>query len=134
MVSLRGVSVKESCGVPRAAVECPQLPPLLVVVTGNGPRRQFYEEQMAALQLRAVHFRTGYLKQFRDYAILLGTPPLSAGFPAVCGVQSTFSCLVVVIAPLARPPPPTASAHVGVSLHISSSGIDLPMKVCPCSA
>eukprot|EP00667_Euglena_gracilis_P010409 EG_transcript_10598 len=76
-----------------AAVECPQLPPLLVVVTGNGPRRQFYEEQMAALQLRAVHFRTGYLKQFRDYAILL------------------------------------ASAHVGVSLHISSSGIDLPMKV-----
>eukprot|EP00668_Euglena_longa_P029668 GGOE01037031.1.p1 GENE.GGOE01037031.1~~GGOE01037031.1.p1 ORF type:complete len:500 (+),score=135.68 GGOE01037031.1:48-1502(+) len=76
-----------------AAAGCGQLPPLLVVVTGNGPKRRFYEERMEALGLRSVHFRTGYLRQFQDYAILL------------------------------------SSAHIGVSLHTSSSGIDLPMKV-----
>lgn len=70
----------------------PDLPDLLVVVTGKGPARARYERLMAKARLRHVAFRTLWLEA-ADYPVLLG------------------------------------SADVGVSLHTSSSGLDLPMKV-----
>ena len=70
----------------------PDLPDLLVVVTGKGPSRARYERLMAKAALRHVAFRTLWLEA-ADYPVLLG------------------------------------SADVGVSLHTSSSGLDLPMKV-----
>ena len=70
----------------------PDLPDLLIVVTGKGPSRARYERLMAKAGLRHVAFRTLWLEA-ADYPVMLGT------------------------------------ADVGVSLHTSSSGLDLPMKV-----
>uniref|UniRef100_A0A0E0K9N2 Glycosyltransferase subfamily 4-like N-terminal domain-containing protein n=1 Tax=Oryza punctata TaxID=4537 RepID=A0A0E0K9N2_ORYPU len=67
-------------------------PRLLFIITGKGPDRMKYEEQIKRLKLRRVAFRTMWLAS-EDYPLLLG------------------------------------SADLGVSLHISSSGLDLPMKV-----
>ncbi|XP_017699336.2 UDP-glycosyltransferase TURAN isoform X3 [Phoenix dactylifera] len=67
-------------------------PRLLFIITGKGPERRKYEEQIKKLNLRRVAFRTMWLLA-EDYPLLLG------------------------------------SADLGVSLHTSSSGLDLPMKV-----
>ncbi|KAF2927231.1 UDP-glycosyltransferase TURAN isoform X2 [Oryza sativa Japonica Group] len=67
-------------------------PRLLFIITGKGPDRKKYEEQIKRLKLRRVSFRTMWLAS-EDYPLLLG------------------------------------SADLGVSLHTSSSGLDLPMKV-----
>ncbi|OAY81600.1 UDP-glycosyltransferase TURAN [Ananas comosus] len=67
-------------------------PRLLFIITGKGPERRKYEEQIKKLKLRRVAFRTMWLSA-EDYPLLLG------------------------------------SADLGVSLHTSSSGLDLPMKV-----
>lgn len=67
-------------------------PRLLFIITGKGPERRKYEEQIKKLNLRRVAFRTMWLSA-EDYSLLLG------------------------------------SADLGVSLHTSSSGLDLPMKV-----
>ncbi|XP_037419559.1 UDP-glycosyltransferase TURAN-like [Triticum dicoccoides] len=67
-------------------------PRLLFIITGKGPDRNKYEEQIKRLKLRRVAFRTMWLAS-EDYPLLLG------------------------------------SADLGVSLHTSSSGLDLPMKV-----
>lgn len=70
----------------------PNLPNLVILVTGKGPQKESYEQQMASTNLDHVAFRTLWLEP-ADYPILLG------------------------------------SADLGVSLHSSSSGVDLPMKV-----
>ncbi|KAJ2700954.1 mannosyltransferase [Coemansia sp. IMI 209128] len=69
-----------------------RLPSLVVLITGKGPLRGFYESEIARLQLRAVRIVTAWLSA-EDYPLLLG------------------------------------SADLGISLHTSSSGLDLPMKV-----
>jgi beta-1,4-mannosyltransferase len=74
----------------------PQLPELMVVITGKGPQKEQYLRRIASLEdqdkLEMVTIETAWLTT-DDYAKLLG------------------------------------SADLGVSLHMSSSGIDLPMKV-----
>ncbi|XP_026445605.1 UDP-glycosyltransferase TURAN-like isoform X1 [Papaver somniferum] len=67
-------------------------PKLLFIITGKGPEREKYEEQIKRLRLKRVAFRTMWLAA-EDYPLLLG------------------------------------SADLGVCLHTSSSGLDLPMKV-----
>ncbi|OEL16427.1 UDP-glycosyltransferase TURAN, partial [Dichanthelium oligosanthes] len=67
-------------------------PRILFIITGKGPDRKKYEDQIKRLNLRRVAFRTMWLAS-EDYPLLLG------------------------------------SADLGVSLHTSSSGLDLPMKV-----
>lgn len=67
-------------------------PRLLFIITGKGPDKDKYEEQMKKLKLRRVAFRTMWLSS-EEYPLLLG------------------------------------SADLGVSLHTSSSGLDLPMKI-----
>ncbi|OVA03975.1 Asparagine-linked glycosylation protein 1-like [Macleaya cordata] len=67
-------------------------PRLLFIITGKGPEREKYEEQIKRLRLKRVAFRTMWLAA-EDYPLLLG------------------------------------SADLGVCLHTSSSGLDLPMKV-----
>lgn len=74
------------------AREDESLPRVLLIVTGKGPQKQQYVEQMKQLDLRRVAIRTAWLEP-EDYPRLLG------------------------------------SADVGISLHASSSGVDLPMKV-----
>ncbi|KAJ1964712.1 mannosyltransferase, partial [Dipsacomyces acuminosporus] len=68
------------------------LPQLVVVITGRGPLRAYYEAEIAKLQLRSVRIVTAWLSA-EDYPLLLG------------------------------------SSDLGISLHTSSSGLDLPMKV-----
>ncbi|KAJ5308593.1 hypothetical protein N7508_003972 [Penicillium antarcticum] len=74
----------------------PHLPEVLAIITGKGPQKDMYLEQIALLEksgkLQKVTIRTAWLS-VPDYAKLL------------------------------------ASASLGVSLHTSSSGVDLPMKV-----
>ncbi len=70
----------------------PTRPPLAIVVTGEGPRRQEFERRFAALRLDRVHLRTAWL-----------TP----------GEYPRF----------------LAAADLGLCLHRSASGLDLPMKV-----
>ncbi|KAJ5206454.1 hypothetical protein N7491_002929 [Penicillium cf. griseofulvum] len=74
----------------------PHLPEVLAIITGKGPQKEMYLEQIAALEktnkLQKVTIRTAWLS-VPEYARLL------------------------------------ASASLGVSLHTSSSGVDLPMKV-----
>ncbi len=74
----------------------PQLPELVVVITGKGPQKQDYVDKIRDLRngdaLEMVNIYTDWLS-FEDYALLLG------------------------------------SADLGVSLHTSGSGVDLPMKV-----
>ena len=75
-----------------AARARPTLPDLLVLMTGDGPRRRHWEERIAALGLARVRTRTLWVLA-RDYPLLLG------------------------------------AADVGLSLHRSASGVDLPMKI-----
>jgi beta-1,4-mannosyltransferase len=74
----------------------PQLPEVVVVITGKGPLKHHYLDKINKLRsgdaLEMVTIHTDWLS-FQDYALLLG------------------------------------SADLGVSLHTSSSGVDLPMKV-----
>lgn len=79
-----------------AISDSPQLPELLVVITGKGPMRDQYLAKIKQLEddqeLEMITIKTAWLP-FEDYASLL------------------------------------AIADLGVSLHTSSSGVDLPMKV-----
>ena len=72
------------------------LPKILAIITGKGPQKEYYLEQIRKLneqkKLPNVVLTTAWLTS-EDYASLLG------------------------------------SADLGISLHTSSSGVDLPMKV-----
>ncbi|KAJ0001099.1 hypothetical protein NQD34_006119 [Periophthalmus magnuspinnatus] len=68
------------------------LPPLVCVITGKGPQKQFYRSVIDSLCLQHVQICTPWLEA-EDYPVLLGC------------------------------------ADLGVCLHVSSSGLDLPMKV-----
>ena len=74
----------------------PQLPELLVIITGKGPQKEKYMKKIDAMEkkgdLEMVLIKTAWFST-PVYAMLL------------------------------------ASADLGVSLHKSSSGVDLPMKV-----
>jgi beta-1,4-mannosyltransferase len=87
-----GVLLLAAARYDAAAAARPDLPPLLIVVTGRGPQRAHYERLMDARRLERVAFRTLWVDA-ADYPTLVG------------------------------------AADVGVSLHTSSSGVDLPMKV-----
>ncbi|KAL9102543.1 MAG: hypothetical protein Q9163_002322 [Psora crenata] len=73
------------------------LPELLVIVTGKGPQKRIFEDEVAQLHeagnMRHITIKTAYFDSIDDYAKLLGC------------------------------------ADLGISLHTSSSGVDLPMKV-----
>lgn len=67
-------------------------PRVLVLLTGEGPRRREVEARLAGLALERVSVRTAWLEP-DDYPVMLG------------------------------------AADLGLSLHRSASGLDLPMKV-----
>jgi len=76
----------------RAAAAGKRATRLLLIITGKGPEKAFYEAKIKELDLQFVRIGTMWLKA-EDYPLLLG------------------------------------AADLGVCLHTSSSGLDLPMKV-----
>ena len=92
-----GILLDALCSYSASATSShPQLPELIVVITGKGPLKQYYLDKVKDIRsggsLEMVSIYTDWLS-FEDYALLLG------------------------------------SADLGVSVHTSSSGVDLPMKV-----
>lgn len=93
-----------------------QLPRMLVVVTGKGPLRDDYMQRIGKLQSgddkeeawQFVRCVSLWLEA-EDYPLLLGTMKREA-----------HCCMLTMH---------TGSADLGVSLHSSSSALDLPMKV-----
>lgn len=87
------------------------LPAVVVIITGKGAGKAAFEAQVARLEpsWKWVRVRTAWLP-IEDYPRLLGqcTGP--------CGNRSPL---------MTR----TGSADLGISLHTSTSGADLPMKV-----
>ncbi|KAJ3052463.1 mannosyltransferase [Rhizophlyctis rosea] len=69
-----------------------KLPELVFVITGQGPMKEHYTEEIRKVAWKRVRIHTAWLEA-SDYQLLLG------------------------------------SADLGVSLHTSSSGLDLPMKI-----
>ncbi|XP_053132935.1 chitobiosyldiphosphodolichol beta-mannosyltransferase isoform X2 [Hemicordylus capensis] len=69
-----------------------KLPPLVCVITGKGPLKEYYNKLIATMHFKHIQICTPWLEA-EDYPLLLG------------------------------------SADLGVCLHKSSSGLDLPMKV-----
>ena len=63
-----------------------------MIITGSGPLKDLYMDQVSKLDLEYVLIKTCWLR-IEDYPSLLG------------------------------------SADLGISLHTSSSGLDLPMKI-----
>jgi hypothetical protein len=95
---------------------------------GKGPQRAFYEAKIAGLGLTHVRILTMWLLA-EDYPLLLGKS-LSSSVSALnvalhlhsitrCSSETSQAHTLSV----------TGAADVGVSLHTSSSGLDLPMKV-----
>lgn len=91
---------------------------------GKGPEKEKYEEKISRLHLKRVAFRTMWLSA-EDYPLLLGRSfiPIAYTFvpigPCTLYLEST-QCYKFTF---------TGSADLGVCLHTSSSGLDLPMKV-----
>eukprot|EP00401_Gymnodinium_catenatum_P027983 CAMPEP_0117512852 /NCGR_PEP_ID=MMETSP0784-20121206/29247_1 /TAXON_ID=39447 /ORGANISM="" /LENGTH=453 /DNA_ID=CAMNT_0005308589 /DNA_START=101 /DNA_END=1459 /DNA_ORIENTATION=+ len=95
VVSSTSWTADEDFGMLLAAIErLDKLPgpPLLFVITGKGPQKEYYERKIASMTMQRCEITTAWLAA-ADYPRLLG------------------------------------SATLGVSLHTSSSGYDLPMKV-----
>lgn len=85
-------------------------PVLVCAITGKGPLKEYYKGLIASKQWTRVRVVTLWLKA-EDYPRLLGKIDNSVR----CHV--TDGCSFI------------ACAEVGVSLHTSTSGLDLPMKV-----
>lgn len=86
---------------------------------GKGPEKEKYEQKIRKLKLKRVAFRTMWLSA-EDYPLLLGKPIacLSLLMHSMSELMTVYSLLII------------GSADLGVCLHTSSSGLDLPMKVC----
>lgn len=94
-----------------------RLPKVLTIVTGRGPLKQTYMDQIARREKeeawRWVRCCSLWLEP-EDYPILLGT---------LCFFSVFVDRLIVNWVTH------TGSADLGISLHSSSSALDLPMKV-----
>lgn len=93
-----------------------RLPKVLMVVTGKGPGRARYMQEVTRLQegedgWRYVRCISMWLEA-ADYPIMLG-------MTSVCEVMWNSDSWYAL----------TGSADIGISLHSSSSALDLPMKV-----
>lgn len=87
-----------------------------MVITGKGPMRDEYMQKVGILQKGWNYVRCASLwLEAEDYPILLGKMVLLVSYPAA---SSDFPGHLN-----------SGSADLGVSLHSSSSALDLPMKV-----
>jgi len=87
-----GVLLNALARLDKTIIELQSSLKIVVVVTGKGPQKEFYEKEIAIINLNNVAILTLWLEP-ADYPRLL------------------------------------ACADIGVSLHTSTSGIDLPMKI-----
>ena len=105
--------IKQEDGSPERRVG---LPKILVIVTGKGPLKDTYMNEVMRLESgenwKWVRCRSLWLEA-AAYPVLLGKS-------VRVGCVSTLFLIVTLVA---------GSADLGVCMHTSSSGLDLPMKV-----
>jgi beta-1,4-mannosyltransferase len=100
----------------RARTAHGRLPRVLMFVTGKGPLRELYMRKARSMQDREgdpwqwVHIISTWLEP-GDYPLLLGKFLLTSRHSSI---ESALD---------------TGSADLGISLHSSSSALDLPMKI-----
>lgn len=87
-------------------------PPLVCVITGKGPLKNYYSQIIRTKRWQHVEVCTPWLEA-EDYPKLLGK------------IEALIFIVVYFINGFVY----LASADLGVCLHTSSSGLDLPMKV-----
>lgn len=78
---------------------------LIVAITGKGPQKNFYKKEIEKLAMKNIEIVTPWL-EVEDYPKLLGSATLGMKMKGLISEH-----------------------NLGVSLHTSSSGCDLPMKV-----
>ena len=105
------------------------LPPLLVLITGRGPQREMYLKRVRELRMKHVAVRGVWLicfcscKGLRRMTCMNCLRPYVLIMSSVTLIQVRSLWLEAVDYPLLL-----GAADLGVSLHASSSGLDLPMK------
>jgi len=114
-------------------LETNQLPELFVVITGKGPQKEMYEKEIQSLNMQHVTIKTEWL-EMEDYPKLLGINiflfiiiniycyQIYSLFFIIFIIIYIYIFLYIYIIHI-------GSADLGVCLHTSSSGLDLPMKV-----
>lgn len=91
---------------------------------GKGPQKEKYEEKLRMLRLKCVAFCTMWLSA-EDYPRLLGDPYVYGCFISIAYTLNLLFFWVMNTHHRVL----TGSTDLGVCLHTSSSGLDLPMKV-----
>ncbi|KAK1934153.1 Chitobiosyldiphosphodolichol beta-mannosyltransferase [Phytophthora citrophthora] len=95
-----------------------EFPNLLVVVTGKGPQKEMYLAKIRQLAFKRIRIATMYsIHSIIFCRFAVATTVLTVFLLAIRWLEASDYPLVL------------GSADLGVCLHTSSSGLDLPMKV-----
>jgi hypothetical protein len=106
----------------------PSTHPESLLSQGKGPEKAMYEQRIRELNLKYCGIATLWLSA-ANYALLLGTLWTRLHAPNTCIVHWLLQQCANTLALQSLQFGVVGSSDLGVSLHTSTSGLDLPMKV-----